>query len=48
MRRGNEKAREAEVLCSGADTPHRGTMAYRGSMLEQVHFLKGKIAAFKC
>lgn len=41
MKRGNEKAREAEVLCRGAHTSLRGTMAYRGSMLEQVHILKG-------
>lgn len=36
MNRGNEKAREADVLHSGADTPLRGTMAYGRSMLEQV------------
>lgn len=38
MKRGNEKAREAEVLCRGAETPLRGTLGY---MLEQAHLLKG-------
>lgn len=40
MKRGNGKARQAEVLGSGAHEPLRGTMASRRSMLEQVHLLK--------